>query len=99
EGDGGAGATGVAEDDQLRLLNAPLGDREQPAHALLLELSAAEDLDGECFRGSGDLFSPFGEKGGGGEVRRSALQVAGPVLGFGGDASLGDGLGQLGRAE
>jgi hypothetical protein len=89
----------VAEDDQPRLLGAALADRDQAAHALRLELGAAEDLDLDGVGAGGDLIGPVGEEAGGGEVCGGGLQVAGPVLGFGGDASLRGGSGKRLVAE
>ena len=100
QGEGRAGAAAaVAEDDQLRLLGAALADGEDAAHALRLELGAAEDLGRERVGAGGDLLGPLGEEGRGGDVGGGDLQVAGPVLGLGGDARDLGGVGQLGRPD
>ena len=76
----------VAQDDQRGSFAEPGGDREDPAHALGLELGAAEDLDLERVVGGGDLAGALGQVGGVGDVGGQVLQVAGAVGGLGGDA-------------
>ena len=46
-----------------------------------------------------DLLGPLGEEAGGGDVGGSELQVAGAVLGLGGDPGAVGGVVELGRAE
>ena len=87
----------VAEDDQLRLLGRPLRHGLEPAHPLGDDLLPAEDLDGHRVVLVGDRLRATGQIGGGDDVGRQVLKLAGEVLGLGPDAGGLDRIGDAAR--